>query len=113
MPRAVLGKQQGLYDNTATNHIYGLDGTPVIGVSDDNFDGTIDPADDFVGAVFTQRRGGDHIYALDLTPSEYLDGDDADCGAEVSVGNFLGNHRILAAWADVVGTGHWQHPAGR
>ena len=72
MPRAVLGKQQGLYDNTATNHIYGLDGTPVIGVSDDNFDGTIDPADDFVGAVFTQRRGGDHIYALDLTPSSTL-----------------------------------------
>lgn len=72
MPQAVLANQRGLYDNVATSHIYGLDGTPVIGVTDANFDGTIDPAEDFVGAVFTQRRGGDKIYALNLTPSSTL-----------------------------------------
>ncbi|MDA0822196.1 MAG: PilC/PilY family type IV pilus protein [Proteobacteria bacterium] len=72
MPRAVLGKQQDIYDNTAPSHVYGLDSTPKISVSDSNFDGTIDPADDFVGVVFTQRRGGDNMYALDLTPSSTL-----------------------------------------
>ncbi|MFT4563407.1 MAG: type IV pilus assembly protein PilY1, partial [Gammaproteobacteria bacterium] len=72
MPRAVLGKQQDLYDNTAPSHVYGLDSTPKISVADANFDGTIDPAEDFVGAVFTQRRGGDNIYTLNLTPSSEL-----------------------------------------
>ncbi len=72
MPSAVLPHQQGLYDNTAPDHIYGLDSTPVVGVSDINRDGTIDPATDFVGMVITQRRGGGNMYALDLTPATTL-----------------------------------------
>jgi type IV pilus assembly protein PilY1 len=72
MPRDVLANQQALYDDSAPSHLYGLDSTPVIGVADANFDGTIDPADDFVGVVLTQRRGGDNIYALNLTPSSTL-----------------------------------------
>jgi type IV pilus assembly protein PilY1 len=72
MPRAVLADQQGLYDNSGVDHIYGLDSTPVVGVSDVNLDGVIDPATDFIGVVIAQRRGGDNIYALDLTPTATL-----------------------------------------
>ncbi|MGR8950253.1 MAG: pilus assembly protein [Gammaproteobacteria bacterium] len=72
IPRSVLSNQQGLFDNTGATHIYGLDSTPTIGIFDENFDGTIDPATDFIGAVFTQRRGGDDIYALNLTPTSTL-----------------------------------------
>ncbi len=69
MPNAALAGQQVFFDNSAPAHSYGLDSTPVIGVSDINQDGTIDPATDFVGAVITQRRGGNHMYALDITPN--------------------------------------------
>jgi type IV pilus assembly protein PilY1 len=72
MPRAVLADQQGLYDNSGVDHIYGLDSTPVVGVHDVNLDGVIDPATDFIGVVISQRRGGDNIYALDLTPTATL-----------------------------------------
>lgn len=73
MPRAVLSAQPALYDNTAINHIYGMDSTPILYVTDVNTDGTIDPAaGDSVKVVISQRRGGDNIYALDLTPSAKL-----------------------------------------
>ncbi len=73
VPRAVLSNQEGLFDNTGTDHIYGLDATPQLSVVDNNLDGVIDPADgDSVKVVVTQRRGGSNIYALDLTPSTKL-----------------------------------------
>ena len=71
-PNAVLPVQQSLFDDSAPAHTYGLDATPVIGISDVNRDGTIDPATDFVGAIIAQRRGGDNMYALDLTPTAIL-----------------------------------------
>ncbi len=69
MPNALLAGQSTFFDNSAPEHSYGLDATPVIGVSDVNQDGTIDPATDFVGVVITQRRGGNHMYGLDITPN--------------------------------------------
>lgn len=72
LPRAVLSNQQGLYEDTAPEHIYGMDSTPVLGVVDVNLDGTIDPATDSVTVVIAQRRGGSNIYALDLTPPTTL-----------------------------------------
>jgi len=73
MPRAVLSAQPSLYDNTATDHIYGMDSTPMLYIKDVNLDGTIDPAaGDSVKVVISQRRGGDNIYALDLTPAAKL-----------------------------------------
>jgi len=73
MPRAVLSAQPSLYDNTTLDHIYGMDSTPILYITDVNTDGTIDPAaGDSVKVVISQRRGGDNIYALDLTPSAKL-----------------------------------------
>jgi type IV pilus assembly protein PilY1 len=73
MPRAVLSAQPSLYDNTVVDHIYGMDSTPILYITDANTDGTIDPAaGDSVKVVISQRRGGDNIYALDLTPSASL-----------------------------------------
>ena len=72
MPRAALASQQALYDNSAPDHTYGLDSTPMIGSYDANFDGTIDPATDFVTIAITQRRGGDNMYGLDVTPAATL-----------------------------------------
>jgi type IV pilus assembly protein PilY1 len=72
MPNSVLANQQSLFDDTGATHIYGLDSTAVVIVDDANLDGTIDPATDFVGAVITQRRGGENLYALDLTPAAEL-----------------------------------------
>ena len=73
MPNALLSGQQSFYDNNAPTHTYGLDGSPVVGITDVDQDGTIEPADgDFVGVIITQRRGGDNIYALDITPTSTL-----------------------------------------
>jgi len=71
MPNAMLSKQQTLYTNpTGTTHVYGLDGSPVLRIFDDNGDGTIDTTDgDFVHVYISMRRGGDKIYALDISPS--------------------------------------------
>ena len=73
MPNELLDLTQALYANAAGTHQYGIDGSPVLRVFDNNLDGTIDPADgDFVHIYFALRRGGNKIYALDITPSSEL-----------------------------------------
>lgn len=70
MPNDLLANQNDLYNDTGTDHIYGLDSTPVVVVNDVDEDGIIEPADgDTVYVYITQRRGGKNIYALDITPS--------------------------------------------
>ncbi len=73
IPNALLAKQPAFFDNSSPQHKYGLDATPVIGVFDNNQDGTIDPAatpvPDAVHVFITQRRGGNNMYALDISPN--------------------------------------------
>ncbi len=76
-PKEVLGNQRALRTNAAGDHIYGIDGTPTAWVNDENNDGVIDPTIDsdgdgtyeFIRIIIGMRRGGDSIYALDVTPS--------------------------------------------
>ena len=72
MPNALLKKQRALRQNGATpaggNRPYGLDATPVLRIEDKDNDGTIEPADgDKVHVYMAMRRGGNAIYALDIT----------------------------------------------
>ncbi len=85
IPNSLFNIQQALYDNSGTDHTYGMDSTPVIRIIDVAGDGTIDPTYDNDGdgsfeagegdkvyAYITQRRGGNNIYALDITPVSTL-----------------------------------------
>ena len=72
MPNALLKKQRALRQNSATpeggNRPYGLDATPVLRIQDTDNDGRIEPADgDKVHVYMAMRRGGNAIYALDIT----------------------------------------------
>ena len=68
MPGDFWGQQQDMFANGQGDHIYGLDVTPTIQVIDADSDGTIETADgDQVIAYVAARRGGDNIYALDLS----------------------------------------------
>lgn len=72
MPNALLKKQRAQRQNSATpeggNRPYGLDATPVLRIEDKDNDGTIEPADgDKVHVYMAMRRGGNAIYALDIT----------------------------------------------
>jgi type IV pilus assembly protein PilY1 len=72
MPESLLPRQQSLFTNPEGIHIYGFDMTPQLRIEDVNFNGTIDPATDKIHAYMGMRRGGDYIYALDLTPASAL-----------------------------------------
>lgn len=68
-PQQVLINQSLLKANAENDHIYGVDSTPTIVQFDSNGDAIIDPADgEYVRAYFTMRRGGNSIFALDITP---------------------------------------------
>ncbi len=68
-PPAMLGMQTTLRTNSSVDHAYGIDATPTVWTKDHDNDGIIEPADgDFVRMFTGMRRGGDYIYALDLTP---------------------------------------------
>ncbi len=73
IPNELLANVNDLYDNTGTQHLYGLDSTPKVVVNDVDNDGTIEPADgDTVYVYISQRRGGKNVYALDITPAATL-----------------------------------------
>ncbi len=82
IPNDLFSIQSALYDNSGTDHTYGLDSTPITRIIDVDGDGIIEPeydddgdgthtADegDRVYVYITQRRGGRNMYALDITPS--------------------------------------------
>lgn len=70
IPRHLLPLLDRLRTNTAGTpvHPIGADGSPVVYTLDANADGTLLGADgDKVYAYFGLRRGGKHVYALDIT----------------------------------------------
>lgn len=70
LPSDFWSQQQTQYLNSQGDHIYGLDVTPTIWTVDNDLDGKIEPASpefDTVKAFVATRRGGNYIYALDLT----------------------------------------------
>jgi len=72
-PQSMLRRLPGLRDNPAGPHRYGMDGTATIWLNDVNKDGTIERADgDFAHVIIGQRRGGNEIISLDVTPKAGL-----------------------------------------
>lgn len=70
MPRSALPILKTLKENTSATppHPYGSDGELTLHTFDANNDGTLDHnAGDKVYAFFGMRRGGQHIYALDIS----------------------------------------------
>ncbi len=67
IPQEFLGDMVSLYENesVAKKH-FGLDGSPRLQIIADN-NGTIDVGTDHVYLFFGMRRGGDTVYALDVT----------------------------------------------
>ena len=72
MPNALMGLQAELYVDGGTEHLYGIDSTPIVDISDVNNDGIINPATDSARVYFSQRRGGNNIWGLDITPPSIL-----------------------------------------
>ena len=73
-PQSTLQVLWDLRNNLKTpQHKYGVDGTPTIWVNDVNGDGTVDPTQgDFVRMYIGMRRGGNQIFAFDVTPDAVL-----------------------------------------
>lgn len=86
-PQELLGVQKENGDNPEGDHIYGLDGTPTLLIRDrsgpaaspvDVPDGIINPAiGDYVRLFIGMRRGGNNIYAFDVTPGSTLTNPDS------------------------------------
>ncbi len=76
LPKDLLSKQMALMQNQAGDeHIYGLDSTPTLWTFDNNGNVQVDPEDgDFVKLYISMRRGGNNIYALDVTGSKEAPG---------------------------------------
>lgn len=73
IPQALLANQQTLFSNPQGNHVYGLDQTPTVRIVDNDGDGFIEPASgDAVHVFVGMRRGGQNIYALNITPAATL-----------------------------------------
>lgn len=70
IPEELLSVSKILYDNTAIEHPYGVDGAPILWVNDPDFDGenvNLSGSDNFAYVYFGLRRGGRSYYALDVT----------------------------------------------
>ena len=72
MPSSLLKNIDGLLKNTELTgdlkRIYGVDGAMTVWIKDNNKNGKVDVADgDTAYLYFGLRRGGNHLYALDIT----------------------------------------------
>jgi type IV pilus assembly protein PilY1 len=77
IPRELLGLQKQLRDNPNGDHLYGMDGSPIAWILDNDGDGVIEPTadpttNDFVKLIIGQRRGGHNYYAVDVSPASAL-----------------------------------------
>ena len=69
IPAELLGVQEQLLDNAEAPHIYGLDLSPRVWIGDMDGDARIEPSTDFVRAFVGMRRGGESLFAYDITPA--------------------------------------------
>ena len=68
VPQSTINLQETMWMDPEGAHTYGIDSTPVVVVNDVDADGIVEPADgDTVRTYFGMRRGGNFLYALDLT----------------------------------------------
>lgn len=68
-PQLMLAQQAALAVNAEGDHGYGVDNTPTVIQLDTNGDAMIDPlTGEYVRLFFSMRRGGESIFALDVTP---------------------------------------------
>ena len=68
VPQELLDSLSIVMDNTGGEKLYGLDGSVVAWINDNDKDGMVEPGDgDHVYLYFGMRRGGSNIYALDVT----------------------------------------------
>lgn len=68
IPEELFSNQAKLKANKeGDDHIYGMDGTIVSWVYDDDFDGKIDDGEDHAYIYSGMRRGGSNYYGLDVT----------------------------------------------
>ncbi len=77
IPPELLSIQKDLRDNPNGDHFYGMDGSPVAWINDNDGDNKIEPTasaltNDFVKIFVGQRRGGQNYYALDVSPTSTL-----------------------------------------
>lgn len=69
IPRELLKNQPAMMNSTdSSSKIYGMDGSVVKWVHDENYDGVVSAADNDFARIFSgMRRGGRSYYALDVT----------------------------------------------
>jgi type IV pilus assembly protein PilY1 len=68
LPQEFLNNTETLFNNAESDHTYGLDSTVTLRILDNDFDGVIETAaGDFVKIYSAMRRGGNNIYALDVS----------------------------------------------
>ena len=68
VPQELLANLNNIYEDTGVNgKSYGLDGTVVPWIKDGNADGDLNDSGDHVYLYFGQRRGGNHIYSMDVS----------------------------------------------
>ncbi len=68
LPSDFWAQQQTKYLNAQGDHVYGMDVTPTILAVDNDSDGKIETSDsDKVNIFMATRRGGNYMYALDVT----------------------------------------------
>ncbi len=76
-PQSTLRRLKAVRDNPAGPHRYGIDGTATVWLNDVNDDGSIDQSQgDFARIIIGQRRGGNEIYSLDVTPKNFAAAND-------------------------------------
>jgi type IV pilus assembly protein PilY1 len=68
LPQEFISNTETLFNNAESDHTYGFDNTVTVRQFDKDFDGTIETGDgDFVKIYSAMRRGGNNIYALDIS----------------------------------------------
>lgn len=74
IPFSSFDDMSALRTNSSTDHIYGMDGTPILRVEDTDLDGTLENGEK-MHVYSSQRRGGGSIFGLDLSVSSPLTSD--------------------------------------
>jgi type IV pilus assembly protein PilY1 len=77
--QSTLRRLTAVRDNPAGPHGYGIDGTATVWLNDVNDNGVIEESQgDFARVIIGQRRGGNEIYSLEVTPRRDDDANDRE-----------------------------------